>query len=87
MLVLVAEMTFEAYVFVQTTNPGPRAACQALRRVDGAVRPDALFGGPEVIAIVGGDDLRSLDAVVDTIVDLPMVIDTETHVVRPIDPA
>ena len=34
------------------------------------------------MAIVEGDDLRALEIVIDNIVDLPMVTDTETHVVR-----
>jgi len=79
-----ASRRFRAYVFVSTTNPGPRAACLAIRAVPGVVAADALFGGPPVIAIVEGVDLASLDAVVDAIVDLPMVTDTETHLVRPI---
>jgi hypothetical protein len=74
-------------VFVSTTNPGPRAACLAIRRLNGVVRADALFGGPPVIAIVEGDDLGALDSVVDHIVDLPMVTDTETHVVRDVRPS
>jgi hypothetical protein len=32
--------------------------------------------------IVQADDLRALDAVIDRIVDLPMVTDTETHIIR-----
>jgi DNA-binding Lrp family transcriptional regulator len=72
----------EAYVFISTTNPGPRVACQDIRRLDGVVRADALFGGPPVVALVRGEDLRALDAVIDRIVELPTVIDTETHVVR-----
>jgi DNA-binding Lrp family transcriptional regulator len=73
-----------AYVFVSTTNPGPRTACLAIRAVPGVVHADALFGGPPVIALVEGADLAALDAVVDAIVELPMVTDTETHIVRPI---
>jgi hypothetical protein len=34
-------MTFEAYVFVDTANPGSRAACQALRQLDGVIRAGA----------------------------------------------
>jgi hypothetical protein len=75
-------MAIQAYVFVSTTNPGPRAACLAVRRLAGVVRADALLGGPPVVAIVEGDDLAALDTVIDRIVDLPMVTDTETHVVR-----
>ncbi|HZN76164.1 MAG TPA: Lrp/AsnC ligand binding domain-containing protein [Micromonosporaceae bacterium] len=75
-------MAITAYVFVSTTNPGPRAACLAIRRIAGVVRSDALLGGPPVVAIVEGEDLAALEVVIDRIVDLPMVTDTETHVVR-----
>lgn len=77
-------MVVQAYVFVTTRNPGPRAACRAIRKIPGVVRADALFGGPAVIAIVEGWDLAEMDAPIDAIVELPMVIDTETHVVRQI---
>lgn len=78
-------MTVQAYVFVSTKNPGPRSACKAIRRLKGVVRADALFGGPPVIAIVEGRDLAEMDAVIDAIVEIPQVTDTESHVVRPID--
>lgn len=78
-------MATEAYVFVTTTNPGPRAACAAIRQLPGVVRADALFGGPSVVAIIGGADLAAVDDVVDAIVGLPTVTDTETHIVRPLD--
>jgi hypothetical protein len=74
-----------AYVFVSTTNPGPRAACRQIRLIPGVLRADALFGGPPVVAIIGAPDLAALDAIVDAIVDLPTVTDTETHVVRPVE--
>ena len=77
-------MTVQAYVFITTKNPGPRAACRAIRKIPGVVRADALFGGPAVIAIVEGSDLAEMDAPIDAIVQLPMVLDTETHVVRDI---
>ena len=79
-----APMAIEAYVFISTTNPGPRAACQAIRKLDGVVRADALFGGPPVVAIVAGDGLTAVDRVVDAIIELSMVTDTETHVIRDI---
>jgi len=78
-------VTVEAYVFVSTTNPGPRAACQAIRRLPGVVRADALFGSPAVIAIVRGKDLAEMDAPIDAIANLPMATDTETQVVRDIE--
>lgn len=75
-------MSIEAYVFVTTTNPGPRAACQAIRRLPGVVRADALFGTPDVIAIVSGDDLASMDAAIDRIAELPEVTATDSKVAR-----
>jgi len=78
-------MTVQAYVFVKTANPGPRAACRAIRKIPGVVRADALFGGPPVIAIVEGRDLAEMDSPIDAIVHLPMVTDTETHVIRHIE--
>ena len=78
-------MTIRAYVFVSTTNPGPRAACLAIRKIPGVVRADALFGGPPVVAIVEGRTLAEMDAPIDAIVELPMVKDTETHVVREVE--
>jgi len=78
-------MAIQAYLFITTTNPGPRAACQAIRQLAGVVRADALFGGPPVIALIEGADLLALDLIIDQIVDLPVVTDTESHVVRPIE--
>lgn len=78
-------MTVQAYVLVSTKNPGPRAVCRAIRQLKGVVRADALFGGPPVIAIVEGRDLAEMDAVIDAIVEIPDVTDTESHVVRPIN--
>lgn len=78
-------MRFEAYVFIDTENPGPRRVCQELRRIPGVVRADALFGEPDVIAIVGGDSLPAMDEVIDRIVGVDGVLDTDTQVCRPID--
>jgi hypothetical protein len=78
-------VTVEAYVFVSTTNPAPRTACKANRRLPGVVRADAMFGGPAAVAIVRGRDLAEMDAPIDAIAHLPTVNDTETHVVRPIE--
>ncbi len=75
-------MTVEAYVFITTTNPGPRKACQAIRRLPGVVRADALFGRPDVVAIVAGDDIAGMDAAIDRIAERPEVIGTDSKVVR-----
>jgi hypothetical protein len=77
----------EAYVFIDTVNPGPRRVCQEVRQIDGVVRADALFGGPAVVAIIGGADLAAIDAVIDRIVEIEGVLDTESHVARPIPDA
>jgi len=73
-------MQVEAYVFVSTATP--RAVCRALRRLPGVVRADALFGSPDVIALVGGEDIASMDAVIDAIVALPGVAATDSKVAR-----
>jgi hypothetical protein len=49
------------------------------------VRADALFGGPPVVAIIEADDLASVDLIVDAIVALEAVTDTNTHIARSID--
>ena len=46
------------------------------------VRADALLGTPDVVAIVEGDDIASMDAVIDRIAELDGVIDTDSKVVR-----
>ena len=74
-----------AYVFVDTANPGPKRVTRAIRRLPGVVRADALFGTPDVIAIVEGDDIAQMDSVIDTIAEIPGVIDTESKVARWID--
>jgi DNA-binding Lrp family transcriptional regulator len=72
-----------AYVFITTSKP--RAAVQAMRKIAGVVRADALFGTPDAIAIVEGEDIRSMDSVIDRIVALPEVISTDSKVARWID--
>jgi phosphohistidine swiveling domain-containing protein len=69
-----------AYVFVTTKQP--RKAVQAIRRIPGVVKADALFGTPDAIAIVEGDDIASMDAVIDRIVEVPEVIGTDSKVAR-----
>jgi hypothetical protein len=75
----------QAYVFVDTINPGPKRVVKEIRKLDGVVRADALLGGPDVIALVEGDDIASMDAVIDRIAELDGVLDTESKVARWID--
>jgi hypothetical protein len=72
-----------AYVFVTTRKP--RAAVQAMRKLPGVAKADALFGAPDAIAIVEGDDIASMDSVIDAIVALSEVIATDSKVARWID--
>jgi DNA-binding Lrp family transcriptional regulator len=69
-----------AYVFITTKQP--RKTVQALRKLPGVVKADALFGTPDAIAIVEGDDLASMDAVIDRMVEIPEVIATDSKVAR-----
>jgi DNA-binding Lrp family transcriptional regulator len=69
-----------AYVFITTKQP--RKVVQAIRKIPGVVKADALFGAPDAIAIVEGDDIASMDAVIDRIVEVPEVIGTDSKVAR-----
>ena len=75
----------QAYVFVDTHNPGPKKVVREIRKLDGVVRADALLGVPDVIALVEGDDIAAMDAVIDRIAELDGVIDTESKVARWVD--
>jgi hypothetical protein len=72
-----------AYVFITTKQP--RKTVQAIRRITGVVKADALFGTPDAIAIVEGDDIATMDAVIDRIVEVPEVTATDSKVARWID--
>jgi hypothetical protein len=52
------------------------------RKIPGAARADVLFGTPEVIAIVEGDDIRTMAAVIDQIAEISGVPDTDSKVMR-----
>jgi hypothetical protein len=63
-------MKVQAYVFIDTENAGPRRIVDEVRKIAGVVRAGALFGTPDVIAIVEGDDIATMDAVIDQIAEL-----------------
>jgi len=75
-------MKVEAYVFLDTENPGPMRIVKEVRKIPGVVRADALFGVPDILALVEGDDLGGLDEVINRIVELDGVIDSESKVIR-----
>jgi DNA-binding Lrp family transcriptional regulator len=72
-----------AYVFI--TSPQPKKVLRVLRRIPGVVHADALFGSPDLIAIVAGDDIARMDAVIDRIAEIPLVVGTDSKVARWID--
>ena len=69
-----------AYVFITTRQP--RKVVQAIRKIPGVVRADALLGTPDAIAMVEGDDIASMDAVIERIVEVPEVVATDSKVAR-----
>jgi DNA-binding Lrp family transcriptional regulator len=69
-----------AYVFITTKEP--RKVTQAIRKIPGVAKADALLGTPDVIAIVEGSDIGSMDAVIDRIVENPLVAATDSKVAR-----
>lgn len=72
-----------AYVFITTKQPAK--VVRLLRKIRGVSKADALFGSPDAIAIVEGDDILSMDAVIDRIADIPEVALTDSKVARWID--
>ena len=76
-------MKIWAYVFITTQQP--RKVVQKVRQIPGVIRADGLFGSPDVIAIVEGEDIASMDAVIDRIVEVPGVLGTDSKVARWID--
>lgn len=69
-----------AYIFITTHHP--RKVVQAIRQLPGVIKADALFGAPDAIAIVEGDDIGSMDAVIDRIVAVPEVLGTDSKIAR-----
>jgi DNA-binding Lrp family transcriptional regulator len=69
-----------AYVFITTRQP--RNVVQTIRQIPGVAKADALFGSPDAIAIVEGEDIASMDAVIDRIVEVPGVDGTDSRVAR-----
>jgi DNA-binding Lrp family transcriptional regulator len=68
------------YVFITTRHP--RKVVQTIRRLPGVTRADALFGSPDAIAVVEGEDIAAMDAVIDRIVEVPEVDGTDSKVAR-----
>ncbi len=56
-----------------------------VRRIPGVVQADALFGNPDVIAVVAGADVADMDAVIDRIAEVRPITGTDSKVARWID--
>ena len=69
-----------AYVFITTREP--RKVVQSVRKIQGVVKADALFGTPDAIALVEGSDIASMDAVIDKIALVQHVVGTDSKVAR-----
>jgi hypothetical protein len=71
-----------SYVFITTRQP---KRVRAVRQIRGVAHADAIFGTPDVIAIVSGADIAAMDAVIDAIAEVPEVASTDSKVARWID--
>ena len=72
-----------AYIFISTRQP--KKVLRQVRPLAGVVHADAIFGSPDVIAIVAGEDIAEMDAVIDRIAEIPDVLQTDSKVARWID--
>ncbi len=72
-----------AYIFITTRRP--KRTLAQVRKIRGVVHADALFGSPDIIAIVKGSDIASMDAVIDRIAELSDVTGTDSKVARWLD--
>ncbi len=75
----------KAWVYAFITTRHPREVVQLLRNMPGVVRADALFSSLDAIAIVEGEDLASMDAVIDRMVEISEILGTESNIARWID--
>jgi hypothetical protein len=72
-----------SYIFI--TSRQPKNVLRKLRKIEGVVHADALFGTPDIIAIVKGKDIADMDLVIDKIAETPEIISTDSKVARWID--
>lgn len=72
-----------AYVFISTRQP--KKVLRLVRQISGVIHADAIFGRPDVIAIVVGEDIASMDVVIDEIAEIPDIAQTNSKVARWID--
>ncbi len=76
-------MNVWAYVFISTHQP--KKVVRVVRQIPGVLHADALLGSPDVIAIVEGADVGTMDAVIDRIAAVPDIAATDSKVARWVD--
>jgi DNA-binding Lrp family transcriptional regulator len=72
-----------AYVFISSRQP--KNVLRKVRKIPSVLHADALFGSPDIIAVVAGGNLSELDAVIDRIAEIPEIVATDSKVARPLD--
>ena len=82
---LVEELQLATWAYVFITTSEPKKVVRSVRRLGGVVHADALFGSPDVIAIVSGRDIAEMDAVIDRIAKVPFIAGTDSKVARWLD--
>jgi AsnC-like helix-turn-helix protein len=76
-------MEIWTYVFITTRHP--KRTLPQVRQIASVIHADALFGSPDIVAIVKGSDIAAMDAVIDQIAELPDVASTDSKVARWLD--
>jgi hypothetical protein len=72
-----------AYIFI--TSSQPKKVLRIIRKIEGVVHADAIFGTPDIISIVKGKDISDMDSVIDKIAEVPDIINTDSKIARWID--
>lgn len=72
-----------AYVFINTRYP--KRVVKKVRKIIWVIFADALFGSPDIIAIVKGEDIVSMDTVIDRFAGIEDVPGTDSKVARWLD--
>jgi hypothetical protein len=60
----------------------PKKVLNKIRKITSVVHADAIFGNPDIIAIVEGTDIKGMDMVIDKIAEIPLIKNTDTKVAR-----
>jgi phosphohistidine swiveling domain-containing protein len=83
MLVVARTTMIWAYVFISTRQP--KNVVRKVRKIAGVLHADALFGSPDIIAVVAGSNIPEMDAVIDRIAEIPEIVGTDSKVARLLD--